>query len=241
MTNYLLVHGAWHGGWCWKRTARLLRAAGHDVFTPSLTGLGEREHLLTANTGLDTHIQDLLGVLEYEDLRDVVLVGHSYGGMVIAGAAEKAAERLVHLGYLDAFVPGDGQSLTDFLPPEILEGLHEMARQEGDGYKLPFSPTDNFGVNNEDDLAWIRPRLNSHPLKTMLDTVRLTNPKAAEIPRTYVYCNNPGGDMFGQFAVRLSSDKTWQYRELATGHDAMITEPQQLAGLLLEVGDRTDP
>src|SRR5689334_15631432 len=117
MANYLLVHGAWHGGWCWRRVVPLLRAAGHEVFTPTLTGLGERVHLLTRDVGLDTHAQDVIGVLEYEDLRDVVLVGHSYGGMVITAVAERAAERLAHLVYLDAFVPRDGQSQMDLLGP----------------------------------------------------------------------------------------------------------------------------
>jgi len=114
MANYLFVHGAWHGGWCWKRVARILRAAGHEVFAPTLTGLGEREHLLNADVGLDIHIQDVLGVLKYEDLHDVILVGHSYGGMVIAGVAEKATTRIKHLVYLDAFVPEDGKSLADY-------------------------------------------------------------------------------------------------------------------------------
>ncbi|MDQ3373959.1 MAG: alpha/beta fold hydrolase [Acidobacteriota bacterium] len=239
MINYLLVHGAWHGGWCWKRVARLLRAAGHEVFTPTLTGLGERVHLLNTDVELDTHIQDVLGVLKYEDLRNVVLVGHSYGGMVISGVAEKAAERLAHLVYLDAFVPNDGQSSADFQPAEVLAMRKEKTRTEGDGYKLPCSPAENFGITNEEDLAWVKQRLNPHPFKTMLNTVQLTNPKAAQIPRTYIYCNNPPIGPFGQFAERLRTDESWQYRELATGHDAMITEPEQLAELLLEFGEKS--
>jgi pimeloyl-ACP methyl ester carboxylesterase len=212
-----------------------LRADGHEVFTPTLTGLGEREHLVNADVGLDTHIQDVLGVLEYEDLRDVVLVGHSYAGMVIAGVAEKAAERLAHLVYLDAFVPEDGKSLVDYAPPEVLTMFHEKARTEGEGYKVPSFPAESFGVTNKDDLAWVRQRLNMHPIKTKLDAVQLTNPKAAEIPRTYIYCNNPAIGPFGQFAERLRTDESWRYVELATGHDAMITEPEKLTELLLEV------
>ncbi len=239
MINYLLVHGAWHGGWCWKRVARLLRAAGHEVFTPTLTGLGEREHLLNADVELNTHIQDVIEVFKYEDLRDVILVGHSYGGMVISGVAESVAEYIAHLVYLDAFVPKDGQSLCDFQTPEEFARRKEKTRMEGDGYKLPFSPTENFGITNEEDLAWVKPRLNPHPFKTMLNTVRLTNPKAAQIPRTYIYCNSPAIGPFGQFAERLRADESWQYRELATGHDAMITEPKQLAELLLEIGEKS--
>jgi pimeloyl-ACP methyl ester carboxylesterase len=235
VTTYLLVHGAWHGGWCWKHVARILRTAGHEVFTPTLTGLGERTHLLNPDIGLDTHIQDVLGVLEYEDISDVVLVGHSYGGMVIAGAAEKAAERIAHMVYLDAFVPGDGQSLTDFQPPEVLAMFKEKVRTEGGGYKLPSFPAEVFGVTKDDDLAWVRPRLNPHPFKTKLDAVHLSDPKAAAIPRTYIYCNNPAIGPFGQFAERLQTDKAWRYLELATGHDAMVTEPEQLSRLLLDL------
>lgn len=239
MTNFLLVHGAWHGGWCWRRVTRILRAAGHEVFAPTLTGLGEREHLMSADVGLDTHIKDVLGVLEYEDLRDVVLVRHSYGGMVIAGVAEKAATCLAHLVYLDAFVPDDGKSLADYQPPEILAMFHEKANTEGEGYKLPSFPAEVFGVTNEDDLAWVKPRLSPHPFKTKLDAVRLTNPKAAQIPRTYIYCNNPAVGPFGQFAERLQADEAWQYLELATGHDAMITEPEMLSELLLEIAEKS--
>lgn len=235
MTTYILVHGAWHGGWCWKRVVRLLRGAGHEVLTPTLTGLGEREHLLSADIGLDTHVNDVLGVLKYEDLRNVVLVGHSYGGMVIAGVAEKAAERIAHMVYLDAFVPGDGQSLVDFQPPEVLAGFKKKVLGEGDGYKLPSFSAEAFGLRNEEDLAWVRPRLNPHPFKTKLDAVHLSSPRAAAIPRTYIHCSNREGGPFVQFAERFRNDSSWQYREIATGHDAMITEPEKLTDLLLEL------
>jgi pimeloyl-ACP methyl ester carboxylesterase len=239
MATFVLVHGAWHGGWCWQRVARLLRAAGHDVFTPTLTGLGERAHLLGPAINLETHIQDVVGVLHYEDLRDVVLVGHSYSGMVISGVAELAAERLGHLVYLDAFVPGDGQALSDFAPPAIIALFHETARLEGDGYGVPPLPG-TFGITSEEDLAWVRPRLGMHPLQTKLDPVRLSNPHASRLPRTYIYCTNPDAppgslSAFAQFATRLRTDAAWRYREIATGHDAMITEPDQLSRLLLDL------
>jgi len=236
--NFVLVHGAWHGGWCWKRVSPLLRALGHEVFTPTLTGLGERQHLMSPEVGLDTHIKDVLGVLEYEDLHDVILVGHSYAGMVIAGVAEKAAERIAHLVYLDAFVPADGKSLADYQPPEILQLFQESSQKDGEGFKLPcVIPAEAFGVTAENDLAWVRPRLNPHPLKSKLDAVRLTNPQAAQIPRTYVYCNDPAVGPFGQFAERLQRDTSWRYAELATGHDAMITAPAKVAELLLRCTD----
>lgn len=133
MATYVLVSGACHGGWCWRRVVPRLRAAGHEVYAPTLTGLGERAHLLSPDVGLETHAQDVAGVLEYEGLRDVVLVGHSYGGMAITAAAELAAERLAHLVYLDAFVPRDGERLLDFLPPDARELTLSRARAEGDG------------------------------------------------------------------------------------------------------------
>src|SRR3569832_311634 len=187
--NFVLVHGAWHGGWCWKRVSLLLRALGHEVFTPTLTGLGERQHLMSPEVGLDTHIKDVLGVLEYEDLREVILVGHSYAGMVIACAAEKAAERIAHLVYLDAFVPADGKSLADYQPPEILQLFQESSQKDGEGFRLPcVIPAEAFGVTAENDLAWVRPRLNPHPHKNKHNTEQQTKPKTTQKPQTYIYC-----------------------------------------------------
>ena len=137
MTTYVLVHGAYHGGWCWKHVANSLRNAGHEVYTPTLTGLGERAHLINPEIGLDTHVQDILGLLEYEDLHDAVLVGHSYGGMVITGVAEKCPERLAQLVFLDAFIPANGQSLIELFPPEMAGRLRAQTRLDGDGYRLP--------------------------------------------------------------------------------------------------------
>ena len=128
MATYVLVHGAWHGGWCWQRVTPLLRAAGHEVLTPTLTGLGERSHLANSAIDLNTHIQDVVNVLEYEDLRKVILVGHSYGGMVITGVSERVPERLTHLVYLDAFVPRDGQSLLGFVGEPLRTAIQEQAQ-----------------------------------------------------------------------------------------------------------------
>jgi pimeloyl-ACP methyl ester carboxylesterase len=235
MANYLLVHGAWHGGWCWKRVLPLLRAAGHDVFTPTLTGLGEREHLMSPDIGLQTHIDDVLGVIRYEDLHNVILVGHSYAGMVIAGVADQMPERIARLVYLDAFVPENGKALIDYQPPDFTQMFHDKTRTEGKGYMLPcIIPAEAFGVTDASDLAWVRPRLNPTPFKCKLDPVALTNPVAAKIPRTYIYCNNPAVGPFGQFAERIKEDKAWRYHEMACGHDAMVTAPGALATLLLQ-------
>lgn len=146
MATFVLVHGAWHGGWCWRRLLPLLRSAGHEACTPTLTGLGERANRHTPATDLATHIQDVVGVPEFEEPRDVALVGHSYGGLVIAGVAARVPERVAHLVYLDAFVPGDGQALLDLLPPLVAVGTREPSQREGDGIRIPPTPGNTFGV-----------------------------------------------------------------------------------------------
>jgi pimeloyl-ACP methyl ester carboxylesterase len=244
MATFVLVHGAWHGGWCWRRLTPLLRAApaasgypvGHEVYVPTLTGLGERAHLLTPAVDLDTHTQDVLGVLEYEELQDVILVGHSYGGMVITAVAERAAERLAHLVYLDAFVPQDGQCLLDLFPVEAQAQTLARARAEGDGWRLPPQQEEEpFGVTDPADAQWLRSKLSPHPVKTFQQPVGQRNPEAASLPRTFINCTATG--WFEEFAERARSEPGSHYRELPTGHDAMITAPTDLAQLLRELAE----
>jgi pimeloyl-ACP methyl ester carboxylesterase len=154
MTTFVLVHGAWHGGWCYKRVARLLRQAGHEVYTPTLTGLGERAHLMSRTIDLGTHVQDIVGVIHCEELSDVVLCGHSYGGMVIAGVAEQIAAKIRSLVYLDAFVPENGKSLFDYLPAEQSARMRTDAAQNGEGYKVTPIPATAFAVNAK-DTVWV--------------------------------------------------------------------------------------
>src|SRR3954466_2877755 len=164
--TFVLVHGAWHGGWCWRKLTPLLRAAGHQVFTPTLTGLGDRAHLLSADVDLTTHIKDIAAVLEYEDLRDVVLVGHSYAGMVIAGVAEKAGARLAQLVYLDAFLPEDGKSVKDYagVPPT-----------RADGWRMPAVGGPRFyGVTDQDDAAWVTRHLVDQSIRTFTQPIALS-------------------------------------------------------------------
>src|SRR5262245_30919971 len=150
LATFVLVHGAWHGGWCWRRVAPLLRAAGHEVYTPTLTGLGERAHLVARHVDLDTHIADVRGVLQCEELSNVVLCGHSYGGMVISGVAESAPNALRSLVYLDAFVPADGQCLLDFIPAERLAELRQSVHDRGAGWLVPPPSAAFFKVNEAD-------------------------------------------------------------------------------------------
>lgn len=234
MATFVLVHGGWHGGWCWKKVVPLLRAAGHEVFTPTLTGLGERAHLLTPTIDLLTHVQDILAVLSYEDVSDVTLVGHSYDGMVIAGVAEVAAARLAHLVYLDAIVPTTGQAVFDLAPPEFRTALEDGARSGGDGWRIPPWSIQSLGVTAATDVAWAAPRLVPHPLKTLEQPLRLAASSAAALPCTFIHCTQGGGDWFAPFVARAQSAPGWRYRELAAGHDVMITAPQELSSLLLE-------
>jgi pimeloyl-ACP methyl ester carboxylesterase len=243
MATFMLVHGGWHGAWCWKKVTPLLRASGHEVFTPTLTGLGERSHLAHPLIGLETHIRDVVNVLTYEDLSGVILVGHSNGGTLITAVAERVPERLGHLVYLDAFVPDDGQATIELInfPREAWEA---RVRTEGYGWLVPSLqpvPWDDFvrdvwRVSDEADRRWMVERLGPTPFKTFTDPVRRTNPVAAALPRTYIRCLQNHSPAFDPFAAAARSSTGWRYRELATGHEPFVTMPHELADLLLEIG-----
>jgi pimeloyl-ACP methyl ester carboxylesterase len=198
--------------------------------------------LLSPAIDLTTHIQDVVGVLEYEDLTEVVLVGHSYGGMIISGVAEQAANRLAHLVYLDAFVPNDDQSALDLLMPNIRDSRLELVRSQGDGWLLPVSaPASDgsiYGVKDPVDLEWVCVRLKPHPFKTWQQTAQLKTNAVRHLPRTFIYCSDkiPARTMM---AEKIQAEGGWRYREIYTGHDAMVTAPHELATLLLEcVGNK---
>ena len=231
--NIVLVHGAWHGGWGWKRLTPLLRRAGHEVFTPTLTGLGERAHLAGPAVDLETHIKDIVGVLETEELEEVLLLGHSYGGMVVTGAADRVPQRIARLVYLDAFVPENGKSLMDYVVPE--RGARFREEGERTGSVTP-PPPSLWGITRPEDAAWLAPHESRHPFASMRQAVRLQNEAAlARIPKAFVYCSAPATGSFDQFAARYRNDPAWRFFELATGHDAMILAPEQLARILLEL------
>ncbi|TMV06587.1 alpha/beta hydrolase [Ruegeria sediminis] len=227
MATFGLVHGAWQGGWCWKRVASLLRQAGHDVFTPTMTGLGERAHLFDTGIDLDTHIQDILGVIQYEELSDVVLCGHSYGGMVITGVADKASERIRSLIYLDALVPADGQSVLDVLPAEIASDLHDTAK---DG-RVPPGPAAAFSVNDRDQ-TWVDRRNVDQPFKTFQQPIHLEGKWRMVPKRTYIYATgwNPG--LGRTFFEKARNEAEWEASSIACGHYVMIDMPEELTGLL---------
>jgi pimeloyl-ACP methyl ester carboxylesterase len=233
MSTFLICHGAWSAGWAWKKVRPLLRAAGHEVFTPTYTGLGERAHLVSRAIDLDTHIADILGVIHCEDLRDVVLVGHSYGGMVATGVADRAGDRIARLVYLDAFVPGHGQSLFDMLQPAERERRQGETPAAGDGWLL--APNPSPPDTSPEDLAWIGPRRRWQPLACFTQPLLLENPGAAP-PRSYIYCTRLGpADSFSQFARRFRTDPAWRVYDLDASHSPNVTAPEALVRVLDQI------
>lgn len=228
----VLVHGAWHGGWCWKKVAALLRADGHQVYTPTLTGLGERRHLASPQVDLSTHIRDVATVLEFEDLNDVVLVGHSYAGFVIAGVAVEARARLSRIIFLDAFLPEDGKRMLDYdpLPP----GFDDVVQRQGDGWRLPlpFALAD-FGVRDPADVTWVTPRITDQPFGTFVETLKLPADVFAGLRPSYVRTTD--GDPFEPAAARAAAAGFNVSVMAEAGHDVMITRPRELATRLVEL------
>lgn len=233
MATFVIVHGAWSGGWSWIKVRRLLEAQGHEVFTPTLTGLGERAHLAGPDVDLETHVRDVLGVLEFEGLRDVVLVGHSYGGMVVTGVADRAAERLRCVIYLDAMVPKDGQALLDLVAPADREQRLAAAAASEGGWRLPPNPP--AADVSEADLAWTTPRRLPQPLRTFAQPLRL-EADLGNLPRHYIYCLKSGpGDVFRQFYDRAGSEPGWTRHTIDTSHAPNITAPEVITPLLLQL------
>ena len=228
MSIYVLVHGAYMGGWVWRQVANFLRSTGHEVFTTTLTGLGERAHLANTEIDLNTHVQDIVGVLECEDLQQVILVGYSYGGMVTTSVAERVPERLSKLVYLDTAIPKDGQSWLDVLGPEVKQESIKLVKERGDGWRI--------------DLIPYPPQWQPQPIKTITNPIEIKNPAAAKIPRAYIHCTIrpkehplalcwPAIDR----AAEEAKQKGWAYREIQADHGVVLKMPKELADLLLEL------
>jgi len=236
LATYVLVHGGAHGGWCYGRVARILRAAGHEVHTPTMTGVGDRAHLLRPEIDLDFHIRDILEVLHYEDLHDAILVGHSYGGMVITGVADRGTDRVGHLVYLDAAMPINGESLADIAAPLMAAAQRDL--RVVDGIELVLypgtEPIPNYGVTDSDDIKWMTERLTPHPWKCFTQPLRLSNEAALwAIPQSVICCTwNLEHREASRMEPARAAGRVW---DIDTGHDLMISEPQAVAELLLRV------
>ncbi|MDB5823834.1 MAG: putative esterase [Herminiimonas sp.] len=233
MKTYVLVHGAWHGAWCWRDVASGLRQAGHRVFTPTQTGSGERAHLLSRDITLDCYVRDVVDLLKAEDLSDVVLVGHSFGGISISGAADRVPHRIRHLVYLDALILNDGQSAFSMIPANVVAVRRALATASG-GVSIPVPDPAAFGVTVPEQAAWLRKECTPQALSTYEDVFRLKGEVGNGLPATYVavtphYVPTTGSRDY----ARARQD--WRYAELEAGHDAMVTTPGALIEILLEV------
>jgi len=232
MAVFVLTHGAYHGGWCWRDVARRLRAEGHEVFTPTLTGLGERSHLLTPAVNLSTHVTDVANVLLWEDLKDVILVGHSYGGMVVTGVADRLADRIADIVYLDAIVPEDGQSTLDVQPPGRREWMVERARASGGVAGAPVD-AEVYGVVEPKAKAWVEAKCTPQPFAALSQKLRISGKPAERIARRlYILCTDPPLPYMRRFYDMAIAAPGWEAMELATGHDAMVTAPDALTEIL---------
>jgi pimeloyl-ACP methyl ester carboxylesterase len=231
MSTIVLVHGGWFGGWCWRRVAPLLLERGHDVHTPTLTGLGVRAHLARPQTGLAVHVRDVLAVLELDDLRDVVLVGHSSGGAVITGVAQLAGDRVRELVHLDSFVPEPGESVFDLLGADRRAHFEGLVDAAGRMVLDNDVAMDGWAVTDPDDRAWVSPRLRPYPVGGLADPLPIA--AVPDVPRRYVHCTDkPGVDSFADIAAAAADDDAWDFETLDTGHAPMVTAPRELADLL---------
>lgn len=228
----VLVHGAFHGGWCWAPVARLLRQRGHEVFTPTQTGLGERRHLLTAATDMDVFVEDIMHVLTFEGLHDVVLVGHSYGARSITGVVDLAPELVRRLIYIDGGLPLGNVSRLDAMPAELRAARIRAAIEFDGGLSVPPPPASRFDVTDPDIAAWLERHLTPQPLAVERTALALTHPIGAGRPVTFVRCTQPAFAGTETSAAYARKRREWRYLEIAAGHNVIVTHPQDTADLI---------
>jgi pimeloyl-ACP methyl ester carboxylesterase len=231
--TYILVHGAWHGSWCWKRVRAALQSAGHNVFTPTLTGLGERSHLNSAAVDLSTHIADIVNLMKWEELSDVVLCGHSYAGAVITGAADQIADRIRALVFLDAFVLENGESLMDIVPSEVAQAVRDQAKATAEGWKMSPIPARMLGVRDPQNVAWIDAQCTPQAIATFEERIKLTGNFERIQDITYMIPTECHPNLL--VSHDRANAKGWRIRTINnSGHELMIDHPQELAEFLLE-------
>ena len=228
---FVLVHGIWHGGWCWDRVATILRSRGHQVSAPTHTGLGERSHLMSPNITMSVFVEDIVNHLKFENLNDVILVGHSFGGAPIIGAADRAHERIARLVFLDAAILNNGETWFDLLPDDIVADRKQQAEESSNGLSLPVAPVSSFGVTEPGDVAFLEDRLTPHPMATFTSPLDLSSPVGNGLPAAYIACTNPAYRPAAAMHER-ARQMNWPMTELATGHDAMVMAPEATANAL---------
>ncbi|HLL26453.1 MAG TPA: alpha/beta hydrolase [Xanthobacteraceae bacterium] len=228
--TYVLVHGAWHGGWCWRFVADQLAAGGARVFTPTLTGLGERAHLLDRSVNLSTHIEDVCGLIRAENLSGIVLAGHSYGGMVVSGVADRMPEKIRALVILDGFVPADGKAMSDYWPASLKAQWDAKAAASG-GLSIPPISAEEFGVN-ERLCDWVNKNCTPHPYASVNEKIRLTGGREQVATKLYIRAARQRSHAFDGFLKELQADKGWKTLSLDCGHEAMVDAPELLAETL---------
>lgn len=243
--TFVLVHGAYSGGWAWRKVAPLLRAAGHDVYVTTATGMGDRIHLAEPKINLDTYVTDVVNLLEYEELTDVTLVGHSYGGFIITGAAERVPARLKQLVYLDGLVPEDGQSNYQFwgYNDEGIGFEYRMGLEAGwPGFEVVYAGVADFiqaMIKDPADAEWYVAKMTPQPMAVSAQSIKLGNPTAAALPRAFIFCSEEKGaaeqDPLTRIAERVRSDSAWVYRELAANHMALVNDPRATTDALLSL------
>jgi pimeloyl-ACP methyl ester carboxylesterase len=234
--TYVLVHGAFHGGWCWKAVAAQLRAAGHTVYTPTQTGSGERSHLLHARPTLDTVVEDIAQVLRFEELQDVILVGHSFGGATVSALADRMPERLRHLVYLDAQLLQSGEGAVDHLSPEHRERYLRGAVESSAGLSIPPNAPEYYGITDPALGDWLMTKLTPQPLRTFTDPLVLKHPLGNGLPVTYIACAQPYFPTTTPSREMARRMPGWSYLEIATAHNAMTLMPRELTAMLGAIG-----
>ena len=231
---YVLIHGAWHGGWCWRRVADLLEAKGHKVFAPSLTGNGDRSHLLSKDINLDTHITDIVNLFKWEDLKNVCLVAHSYGGWPSSGALEQIGDRVSSIVWVDAFKPENGQRGTDFASDFSRKAMEEAVAKGEPGRKAP--PPTAFGVIDPKDQEWVKSKMTDQPNGVATQPIKLTGAREKVAKKTYIRAPKYPQAAFDKALAECKADPTWKtVVNENTGHDVMVDQPQWLADIILQV------
>ena len=232
--HFLLIHGAWHGGWVWNEISEILRYQRYSVSTPTLTGLGEKKHLLSSKITIDTFIEDVVNHIIFENLNNIILVGHSFAGSVISGVADKLKDRIQKLIYFDAVILKDGQKPFDIAPKELVKQRIELAKRFGNGISIPAPSADAFGVFDVKKSLLLEEKLTPHPLSTYQSKLTIKNEIGNGIPLFYIFCNDPVYKSL-ESSRKVVRKLKWPIFELNAGHDAMLTHPKETLNLLMKI------